>query len=361
MQSQWYTERASRQGWQIRLGWMQIAPAGILDGAPEPILDDMTGDAPTFSIHDQEATRIATHWEAAVRSRRGVDRLGLVTAFLGAMPGAAAASTDLSLCATSFGFAYAGTGGTFAALIDDLDELEGAVLAALPDSAARTVHANAMLTRRAAGAAFGQTMGDAARLRARVARHNLVNEIGAVRNAILLMEDEAGAAARHQFHAIAKRNAQSSQALVRAYFSEQNALSAALGWEEVRVSDLAAMSGDDVSVPVLANVAALETVLRAIRGLSTDAGEEAPADLSIALESTSQSAVVLRIERRATDRTPDSAETSALRALAAAVGLRLEDAGNGAALRLFVPVLSRDQRNDLAGAGERQHVDTVLE
>lgn len=319
---------------------------------------------------DENGRQIVASWEAACRRKRhGLDRRSLVAALLAAVGGGALESVRLASTGAAFGADFAVTGGSLAALIGELDELEsillkdlGASIAAASTqqiaSAARVLHEKAALTRRASSAAFGQAVGAAGRKRVSIARHDIINAIGAVRNAILLMEDEAGQSAREHFRTMAKRNSRSSEMLVRFHLSDQSALTPALGWEEVSLSDLTASSdqGADRS-RVVTDLAALDTMLDVIRAASPTAGNPGGWSVSCANGATSG---MLTIKLSTCDDCATASDIlNALRDLATMMGLRFEGDSLDRELRLLVPLSGRDEGHDLGGARDSHHTDTV--
>lgn len=170
-----------------------------------------------------------------------LDRAALLAALWTAKGGSRLDNVRLAAACASAGARYAGACLSLAALVAEIDAIEGVVLeklkqtvdpakgAALHDAldAARVIHDCCSRMRTAAAAGFGHAVANAARKRARAARHDIVNNIGTVRNALLLMDDEPDAAAREHFRAIAKRNSVSSENLVRTYLSDDGARSAA--------------------------------------------------------------------------------------------------------------------------------------
>jgi hypothetical protein len=336
----------------------------------------MTSDAPSPGSRDDEAAQIAASLETLRRRRRdGLDRVAIATALLSALDGGSSESIRLATASAAHGTAFAATSGTLAALISEFDDLETLLIDQMAqrnsDSApaspselvatTRKLHTNAALARQAATAAFGHAVSAAARKRARMARHDIANAIGTVRNAILLMEDEAGESAREHFRAIAKRNSQSSEMLVRSHLSDRTALTAALGWDDLSISEVAgARERGANSSQLFTNVAALETVLDAIRAAQGTVAEGGGDPLQLSFVADSATAGVMTVKVSACDdREIDSSTRAALRDLAAAVGLRIEDDSESCAIRLLIPVSARDERHDLGGTSERHHADAI--
>jgi hypothetical protein len=177
-------------------------------------------------------------------------------------------------------------------------------------AAAQEIHHCCAQMRGAAAAGFAHAATVAARKRARTARHDIVNNIGTVRNALLLMDDEPDAAAREHFRAIAKRNSVSSEHLVRKH-----------------LADDAACNG--------AQIASADDALALItRDLSTCA-----------------------------DRGQGEAMIAALDQLAALIGVRLERGATGQQVRAVADAAGassgRDQRHDLRRAREGDDSDAV--
>lgn len=139
-----------------------------------------------------------------------------------------AGQSRLSAAATRLGSSRAQRGGSIYDLVFDLVALESAALQ-LELADARVVQAAVASALLAGTAAFARVAGQRERKRIREARHDLMNAVGAVKNAIVLMDDGASNDARNQFLSIARRNSNAAQQLVREHLSEETALP---GWLE---------------------------------------------------------------------------------------------------------------------------------
>ena len=331
----------------------------------------MTDNAAGPNVGDERAHQVATRWGSSChRTRHGVDRDAMVAALLAALDGTAAGSIGLVRQSALFGAHFASIGGSVAALVDELDRLESAVLEHIGADAAtkpaheivhsvRELHSRAAFARRASTAAFGQTVSSADRQRVRIARHDIANAIGTVRNAILLMEDEGSQGAHEHFRAIARRNSVSSEALVRSHLSDQHALTPALGWEAVSPSDLLAVHDHDTDAPrVVANVAAVAIVLDLIRAIDQESARRSNSTLTFTANDANTG--VLTVQLGASGERMVAAEVvSGLRDLATTLGLRLEGDVESDDLRLIVPLSPRDQEHDLGSVRQGQHANAV--
>jgi hypothetical protein len=252
------------------------------------------------------------------------DPAALLAALWAARRGTRVDSVRLASACAEAGARYANASQSLVALLTEIDGIEATLLeklkqsaetaetAALRDAlaATRDIHDCCARMRRAAAAGFAHAASVAARKRARAARHDIVNNIGTVRNALLLMEDEPDVAAREHFRAIAKRNSVSSEHLVRKHLSDE-----------------AACSG--------AQVALADDVVELItRELSTCA-----------------------------DRGCGEAMTAALEELGALIGVQLERDATGDHLRAVASASGassgRDQRHDLGRARKGDDSDAL--
>jgi hypothetical protein len=336
----------------------------------------MAADSPFLDFRDENAQQLAEAWQAARRRKRiDFDRAHVVEELLAAVFGGAAESIRLASAAAALGASYAAAGGSVSSLVEEIDDLDTLLLerlatysAAEPASTIATVRAlqrASTLGRRAATAGYGHTLSTAARKRSRVARHDIANAIGTVRNAILLMEDDASEGSRDHFRAIAKRNSHSSEMLVRSHLSDQMALSPALGWEELTVLGSGAAADELPLDQVSTNMAAVETMLQAIRTVVNPDGGHGAYALTTSFASVNSTSGVLTVafatsaDQDAGAPLLNSSALDGLRTLAVALGLRLDGPDDGSALRLLVPVSPRDERNNLGGARQGQHIDTI--
>ena len=339
--------------------------------APGRTLEDMTVDASIPRADDGTSRHIAARWESTCRRQRhGLDRVAIVTALRAALAGTPADSIRLAREGAVFGSAFTAAGGSLAALVDELDTLESVLLDDIiaktangppPQiaSAVRTLHDLAALTRRTSTAAFGHTASAAARKRVRMARHDMNNAIGTVRNAILLMEDGAAESERDHFREIAKRNSRGSEMLVRAHLSDQTALTPAFGWEDASISDVMGISDDTPERSrVVADFAALETMLGVIRVANPQAGKTAGASMSFATSGATSGVLTIHFSTCGDCAlSPDI--RNGLRDLATAMGLRLEGDDEGRDLRVLFPLLPGNEGHNLGGAGESHNADTI--
>ena len=294
----------------------------------------------------------------------------MVAALLAALDGTVFGSIGLARQSARLGAHFASTGASIAALVEELDRLESAVLEHIAASSStkstdevvrslRQLHACAAFARRAATAAFGHTVGSVDRQRVRIARHDIANAIGTVRNAILLMDDDISQDAREHFRAIARRNSLNSEALVRSHLSDQNALTPALGWEAFSSSALSAGTDQDAHDPnVVANLAAAEIVLELIRAIGQEGGRRG--NLTAVFAGNDENTAVLAIKLSAIDDLFVVGEVvSGLRDLAAALGLSLEGDVQSDDLRLIMPLSPRNQGHDFGGVRQGQHANVV--
>ncbi|MEO6877191.1 MAG: hypothetical protein ABI205_01840 [Gemmatimonadaceae bacterium] len=334
----------------------------------------MTGDALDIGIRDENAAQLVATWNSMRRPHDGPDRTSLAAAFCTALRSELDGGVNVAAAAAAFGAAYAASGGTQNSLVADLDSLEAALFERLferaePTStevrtlAARTrrVHALAALARRSAAAAFGHSIAVLARERARIARPDIANAIGTVRNAIVLMEDATVDTAREHFRAIAKRNSSRSETLVRSHLSDRAALNAALGWNEVSLSDLSNGPGAPTGADrVYMNVGALETIIDAIRSFGGCAESECNDPVPMSFTATTATTGVLTVQvPMCADRAADLRALESFRHLAAAIGLSLENDSSLDALRFALPLSAGNERHDFAGASQGDHADAV--
>jgi hypothetical protein len=331
----------------------------------------MADNATGSNVDGECAHRVAARWASSChRNPPGVDRDAMAAALLAALDGTALGAVALARQSALFGAHLARIGASIAGLIDELDRLESAALDHIAaDTPAKPVdevvhsirqlHSQAAFARRAAIAAFGQTVSSEDRQRVRIARHDIANAIGTVRNAILLMEDEINQGAREHFRAIARRNSLSSEALVRSHLSDQNALTPALGWEALSSSAvLAAGDQDGRGANVVANVAAAEVVVELICAIGEECGRGGTS--TVAFAGHDESAATLTITLAvADDRFVGDDVVSGLRELAATFGLRLDGDVQADDLRLIVPLSPRNQGHDFGGVRQGEHANAV--
>lgn len=158
-----------------------------------------------------------------------IDRAVVLAGLWAARRGSQLERVRLAVVCAAAGARQAAAGGSLAAIVADIDEVENSVFRDLVESsdeiAAELMHVHGCCSRMraAAIAGFNHAATTRARRRVRAARHDIVNNIGTVRNAILLMDDEPDPVAREHFRAIAKRNSVTSEHLVRSHLSEDTA------------------------------------------------------------------------------------------------------------------------------------------
>ncbi len=334
----------------------------------------MTGDALDIGIRDENVEQIVARWNSVRRHREGADRSVVAAAFCTALWGEPNGAVGVAAAAAAYGAAYAESGGTQNSLVADLDSLEATLLERLFEDVGptpsqvrelaprmRRMHALAALTRRSAAAAFDHSIALAARKRARIARHDIANGIGTVRNAIVLMEDETVDATREHFRAIATRNSSSSETLVRSHLSDRAVLNAALGWNEMSLSDLS----NDPDVPtradtVYTNVGALETIIDAIRSFGGPVSPDCddPVPMSFTVTNATTGVLTIQVPMH-TDRAVEPHALESFRHLASALGLTLENDSSLGSLRFALPLSAGNERHDFAGASQGDHANAV--
>jgi hypothetical protein len=338
----------------------------------------MTGDASIFTFRDEEARQIAEDWRSnRRRPREHLDFAGVVHALLASFGGGPAAGVRLASVAAGFAAAYASEHGTFPSLIADIDDLETMLLTSLGERATKAaasvvafaaaidrLHARAALARRAAAAGFGQAVSAVAKQSARTARHDIANAIGAVRNAVLLLEDERANASRETLQAIMRRNSQRSETLVRSYLSDHAALTAAVGWEPIETSWLSARDrgdgGDGSVTPVIVHSASLDLMLDAVHLAMGHRVKGTTAPLPAVFSRTSATVGCLTVRGASPpDHAADAETLTALAELAKAVGFSVDGDVASGEVRVTFPLSGGDERNDLGGSGEGQHLDAV--
>ncbi|HEX4681539.1 MAG TPA: hypothetical protein VH277_02455 [Gemmatimonadaceae bacterium] len=174
------------------------------------------------------------------------DRAAALTALWGATRGSQVDRVRLAVMCAAAGSNQANSGQSLASLLAEIDALEATLFEKLEETAGRStagapesrehagvlagvlagvrqLHGCCARMRAAAAAGFSHAAASSARKRVRTARHDIVNKIGTVRNAILLMDDEPDQADRERFQAIAKRNSVASEQLVRRHLGDDSA------------------------------------------------------------------------------------------------------------------------------------------
>jgi hypothetical protein len=247
-----------------------------------------------------------------------IDRAVLLAGLWAATRGSQAERVRLAVACASAGARHASAQQSLAALLGEIDSLESTLIEKLAESGgdsmsprellggARRLHECCARMRAAAIAGFSHAAASAARKRARGARHDIINSIGTVRNAILLMDDEPDPASREHFRAMAKRNAVTSEQLVRMHLSDDASCYGAF-----------AASADDAESLVASE-------------LTPCADREC---------------------------TPDT--VAALWELAALTGVALDVDESSGGLRVTTAASRGNQRHDLGRASQREDVDTV--
>lgn len=316
---------------------------------------------PMFKASDDDERRVLDEWTHS-RSRGGEparDRGALVTALLRALAPSACGVVQMGAAAAVFGAAQAAQGTPLAELVANLDRLEAALLSALVEpgraggstsagshTSAQQVHDRCSVARSAAIAAYGQTIAERARSRARSARHDIVNAIGAVRNSMLIMDDELAGSKRVRLRMIARRNSRRSEALVRSYFADDSVLTGAVGWADVEPDrnptrqDSSSESPNGAMMDVAAALAIASILERA------------------GAKSTSSSGVMEVVQPADSPRWRADA-LAAFQALATTLGVQFEHDAESGAFRFRLPLVARHSRDDLGSSGESHDRDAV--
>lgn len=264
---------------------------------------------------------------------------------------------QMAAAAAAFGAAEAARGNTLAELVVDLDSLESALFSAFvrpggandatptgPRASAQEVHELCSVARTAAIAGYGQTMTERARARVRSARHDIVNAIGAVRNSMLMMDDEPAGNGRERLRAIARRNSRRSEALVRSFLADDSVLTAAIGWAEVdgrRSRDASSSEPTERATTDVAAALALASVIE--RAGAAPTSSAATMEFVPAADSPLWRADVL----------------AAFRELATTLGVQFETDARSGSFRFRLPLIARHSRDDLGSSGESQDRDAV--
>ncbi len=273
----------------------------------------------------------------------------------------------LATTSAAIGGAAARAGTTMDELIGAFDVRFGAVLneitarsasaASIPDalSTVQSLHGAGAMARRAMIAGYGQAASVEARHRARIARHDVANAVGAVHNALVLLEDETVQLSREQITAMAKRNSRSSEILMRGHLSDQAALSPALGWRELRLPTNGA-GGETTHALVVTNIAALHVLLDVLR----DAIGDERTRLALSLGEIGRTSAVVQVHADGRAARPwTGTALDSLQGLASMLGLELHPEPNADGVRVVVPLSPRDERNDLRRERERHDADTL--
>lgn len=184
---------------------------------------------------EKDAARFARAWREAAADAAGgcaPGRIDDATAAVFARAMATAlrdldngGAERLSAAAARLGASRARRGSAIYDLVSDLAALERAALE-LQLGDPRAVQAAVACALLAGTAAFSRVAAQRERKRVRDARHDLLNAVGAVRNAILLLDDETSSEARDRFLSIARRNSAAAQDLVREHLSDTAAVPA---------------------------------------------------------------------------------------------------------------------------------------
>jgi hypothetical protein len=342
----------------------------------------MDGNEPILELSDDERN-VLDIWACGRRriDQRGDERNTIVAALVRALATSGCALIRMAAVAAAYGSASAALGLTLAEVVAELDRLESALLAVFVqpdgtgDSQTRTpsrapahrVHECCSVARGAAIAAYGRTMSTRARSRVRSARHDIVNAIGAVRNSMLLMDDEPPGSGRERLRMIARRNSRQSESLVRAELGDETVLTPAVGWAEVEDAEdgrSRSESEPGVASDGIADIAALlalQDVLERADGATPEtggAGARPPAH-SGSIPTPAAGTTVFRFERPADSSLWRSDAVSALRELAHTLGVRFENDADNGSLRFVVPSVARHSGDDLGSPGEGNDRDAV--
>ena len=329
----------------------------------------MSGDAAQSFVLVLDARQIVEEWAASGRHKLdAIGCLAVIGGVLDAIRGRAKASIRLSAAAAACGARHATKGSALSALIDDVDQLETLLLDRLADIATsrddvvdrptlmmlvKRSHACFAATRRAAAAGYANTASAMTRKRARMARHDIANAIGTVRNAMVMMDDQQTAAAMEHFRAIAKRNFHTAELLVRSHLSDDTAQTSVLGWQDVTLADMDVTDVSPTDTRSAVNVGALGTMLDALRA----AGDRV--HVTMTPPSASGPLAVATVRLAEVDGDVDELLIESLRQLASALGFTLAWDAGGEFLRVLIPLSARDEGNDLLGASQGEHVQSL--
>jgi hypothetical protein len=335
----------------------------------------MSSDRANSTVIDDDAAQINATWQSANRRRDDIERAALVTNIASALDGSPIAMLDVAAAAAVFGAAWARSGRTLNGLVEDLDLLEGIWLDHIcgcepatrtgdandPRASARRLHSISTTARQSAIAAFAHASASATKKRVRLARHDILNAIGAVRNGVLLMDDQPSDAKKAHLRGIATRNSFTAEMLVRLHLSDAACLTAALGWQEIGSWEHPdCMDAPSGQLRAAANTGALDAIVRSVHRASRS--ERAPHSNrgTIAISATTPDVGLLTLGTApSADDVDDSHVVETVRRLAAAMGLTLEDGSNPRQLRILFPLSAGDQRHDLGGAGQGYNGDSV--
>jgi hypothetical protein len=320
----------------------------------------MSTDIVSSAAPDDKAMQICATWQTAHRRRDDVERSSLVASIASALDGPPIAALEVAAAAAAFGATWGSSARTLNGLVEDLDLLEEIWLDDDP-SHVRELHSLVTTARRSAIAAFAHASAFATKKRLRLARHDILNAIGAMRNAVLLMDDQTLEANRANIQGIAKRNALAAETLVRLHLSDGAGLSSEFGWKEIAGSELS----DTVEATVgqmrgVANVGALDALVRSVcdtyrRG---DPPESERITMSVGTTSPGVGRLTLCASSSA-DRIEDPRIVDVVRQLSDTLGVTLEEGSSPAQLRFVFPLLAGDERHDLGGAGQGYHTNSV--
>lgn len=343
----------------------------------------MAASDPILDFRDDDELRVLDAW---THGRHGAeapgDRAALVAAVLRAVARFGFALARMASTAAAYASTRAASGLTLAELVADLDELETALLAVLakaggpeidgaaarPRPSAHRVHDCCSAARRVAIAAYGRTIAMRERSRVRSARHDIVNAIGAVRNSMVLMNDEPTGKERERLHSIARRNSRRSEALVRSCLADESVLTGAVGWAAVEHVGADASAARDelkadrarMAVMDIAAALALQHVLELVGGMRHEAGASAR-QVAVRADTlaTTASAASVRLEAPADSPLWQTDALAACKELATALGARFEADTADGSIRLVLPLVAGHSSDDLGSSSEGHDRDAV--
>jgi hypothetical protein len=338
----------------------------------------MDASDPILEICDDDERHVLEAWGHGRRQvEHAADRAALVAALLRALARPGRALIQMASAAAAYASARAAAGLTLAELVADLDRLEFALLSVLversgtgtsPDrgpaiarNMAQRVHDSCSVARCAAIASYGQTTAMRARSRVRSARHDIVNAIGAVRNSMLIMDDEATAKGRERLRTIARRNSRRSEALVRACLADDSVLTGAVGWAEVEHADDRHARDEPNADPTrttITDIAAAFAMLEVLERAGAMRRDIAiPRAQAVVRSDTPAAAIRFKPPADSPLWQPDM--LAAFQEFAATLGARFEPDAEGGCFRLLLPLVVGHSRDDLGGAREGDDRDAV--
>jgi hypothetical protein len=341
----------------------------------------MAASDPIPDLQHDDELRVLDTWARRHHGAEAAgDRAALVAAVLRAVVRSGGALVRMASAAAAYASTRAASGLTLAELVGDLDELESALLSVLakagdpgidgapagPRPAAHRVHDCCSAARRVAVAAYGRTIAMRERSRVRNARHDIVNAIGAVRNSMILIDDEPTGKERERLHSIARRNSRRSETLVRTCLADESVLTGAVGWAAVELAgadeprDESQADRPSMAVMDIAAALAMQHVLELVGGRRREAGASARHGVMRSSKPmTTASAASIRIEPAADSPLWQTDALAACTELATALGARIEaDAADGS-IRLVLPLVAGHSSDDLGRSSEGHDSDAV--